>query len=327
MTAFQRFAVAGFVAGLAVTAALGPPLWVVAVLALCGVATSLVVVLATRVATGREALVALHHTIAVLAGSAAVLALLGRPVLADLDAVALGLGTMIAVGRLGCLRAGCCHGRPARWGVRYGREALDGTFPAHLAGVRLLPVPAFEAAALAAVVAAGVVMVRSGARPGVALAWFLAASSAARFGLEFLRGDARRREWRGLTEPQWTALLLVAGVAVCTGFAPVAVLLLAAAVALPRRLRWDHRDVDALAACLHASAAGRATLTTLPCGLLVSAQRTAGVAHLTVSAPGGEPVDARRLRRIRALARTLSPEPVEATVHGGAAATVHLVLR
>ena len=202
---FQRCAVTGFVLGVLLAALLGPPVWLIAVLAGVGVATGFAVVLVTRLLTGRATLVYRHHALAVLAASAGVLAIAGHPVLAGLDAVALGLGVMLAVGRVGCLRAGCCHGRPAARGVRYDRTHLDGTFPEQLAGVRLFPVQALEAGLVLAVVAGGVAIVRGGAAPGAAFAWFVSATAVARFGLSSsaatrsaAAGEAspRRSGWR-----------------------------------------------------------------------------------------------------------------------------------
>src|SRR4051794_21512724 len=121
---FRTFGVLGFAASvaiaLAVTAARGRSVAVEAALIATAGAVFWALAFATRAATGRETLVYYHHEIAVLAAVAAVAAVLGAPVLAHLDATALGLGAFLSLGRVGCLSAGCCHGRPARRGVRYG---------------------------------------------------------------------------------------------------------------------------------------------------------------------------------------------------------------
>ena len=60
-----------------------------------------------------------------IAVATVLLSLLDAPVLSYLDVTVLSLGLFLAWGRLGCLMAGCCHGRPQNWGVRYkGRNML-----------------------------------------------------------------------------------------------------------------------------------------------------------------------------------------------------------
>ena len=331
MSAFQRFAVAGFAAGVLLAATLGPPLWVIAVLAAAGVVTAFAVVLATRLLTGQEALVYQHHEIAILAVSSGVLALAGRPVLADLDAVALGVGVMLAAGRLGCLSAGCCHGRPAAIGVRYQRTRLDGTFPPQLAGVRLFPVQALEAVLILVIVGVGVAMIEAGAAPGAAVAWYVTASAAERFVLELLRGDTQRRRWRGVTEPQWLALALTAGVAIGgAGWGhTVTVCVLAAAtvaLALLGGAMIDDRDISALAACVHAAPSGSVELVALPCGAIVSAGRTGAARHLTMSRADGAPVDPRQARRLARVMAHLVRAPRRPEIRPGAGATMHVLL-
>ncbi|MGW4059385.1 prolipoprotein diacylglyceryl transferase family protein [Amycolatopsis sp. NPDC004747] len=166
--------------------------------------------------TGRTRLVCLHGEAAAFAAAAGLLLLLHRPVLTGLGVAAPGVGLFLAAGRIGCLSAGCCHGRPARWGVRYGERHVAAGLPAEYAGVPLVPVAAVEAVALAAaaVVAA---LVTAGGGPG--FGWYLGLHLAARFGLEFLRGDEARPVLGCLTEAQWSALAGT-GVLVSTPAAP-----------------------------------------------------------------------------------------------------------
>jgi hypothetical protein len=107
---------------------------------------------------------------------------------------------------------GCCHGRPGRFGVRYREQHAGAGFPSCYVGVRLLPVQAIESAGVLVIVAAGVVAVLRGAPPGAALAWYIVAYDAGRFGLEFLRGDAERPYRAGFSTPQWLSLVLTLGV-------------------------------------------------------------------------------------------------------------------
>lgn len=158
-----------------------------------------------RALTGRETIVALEHVWIALGCAAAVVWLLGEPVLASLDVVVPALATFLAAGRIGCLLVGCCHGRPSSVGIRYGDEAVRDGFPAHLAGIRLFPVQAVEALALTAVGAAGLAAL-PWAPEGSVLTWFLLAYAVIRFGLEGLRGDERPHVL-GLSLNRWLCVL------------------------------------------------------------------------------------------------------------------------
>lgn len=162
--------------------------------------------LARRAVTGREEIVLLEHVWFAEACSAVFLTVIHVPVLAHLDAVAVGLCGFLAAGRVGCLLAGCCHGRPSSIGIVY-----HACVSPHLSGVRLFPVPAIEALGLAAIGLTGLVALPF-ARPGEVMAWFLIAYAVLRFGLEGLRGDARPH-LLGLSQARWMAIA-EAGVAI-----------------------------------------------------------------------------------------------------------------
>lgn len=63
-----------------------------------------------------------------------------------MDVLAPGLVIAHAFGRLGCLGAGCCYGRPTAlpWGVRFNSDLVEGVFR----GIPLHPVQAYEFVAL-----------------------------------------------------------------------------------------------------------------------------------------------------------------------------------
>lgn len=170
------------------------------------------------VVRGVEDAVLWHDLLVVLGAASLALFAWDLPVLAHLDGVALGAGVALALGRVGCLLAGCCHGRPARRGIRYGRAHAARGFPACYVGVPLVPVQALEAGWLTVVVVVGVVTLlgelpgRGPSPPGTALGWFLSAYAGGRFALELLRGDQRPHVGR-LSEPQWASLVVVAAVA------------------------------------------------------------------------------------------------------------------
>ena len=192
------------------------PLFALLVVAL-GLAAALGLAFATKAATGAERFTFHHYQLAVLATGGAVLAAGGLPVLAGLDLLAIALCLTQSVGRLGCLGAGCCHGRAALWGVRYGDDHAAEGFPGDLVGVRLWPVQLVESLGLALLAAAISVVVLSGrpadaAPPGTALALYLGGGAALRFLVERFRGD-HRASVIGLSEAQWTAMAVLAAVA------------------------------------------------------------------------------------------------------------------
>jgi hypothetical protein len=193
---------------LALTRAQGLSLAVAAVLVPVGALTSFGVALGTKVVTGEESHRYLHHEIAFLITFPLTLWLLGEPVLRYLDTVLLGLGTVLGFGRLGCLMAGCCHGKPAGWGVCYRERHVAWGFPPELAFVRLFPVQLLEAGLVLGLVAVGAVLVLSDAAAGTAAGMYVVGYGVIRFALEYLRGDSVRAYWRGFSHVQWTLLAI-----------------------------------------------------------------------------------------------------------------------
>ncbi|HEX2049878.1 MAG TPA: prolipoprotein diacylglyceryl transferase family protein [Actinomycetota bacterium] len=230
---------------LSLVARRGLPLGPMVLVAAAACATFLALALAVKVVTGVETLTYYHHEIAVFAVAAALLAAAGGPIAAYLDATAAGIGAFLAFGRIGCLLAGCCFGRPWRRGVRYGHDHAAEGFPDALVGVPLFPLQAAEAAAAAAITAAVSVAVLRGAAPGVAFCLYVVAYDAVRFALELARGDAERRYALGFSEAQWTAFAL-----------SVAVVIAGAAGVVPARW-WHAGGAAAIAAGALAVAATR----------------------------------------------------------------------
>jgi hypothetical protein len=182
---------------------------VVVVLLASGVFTFLALAMATKIVTGRESLVYYHHEVAILSVSAGLLAALELPVLPYLDVTALGLGVFLVCGRCGCLLVGCCHGKPYRWGIRYGPEHAAEGFPSCYVGARLFPVQALEAILVALIVSVGAFAVLLGRPAGTAWSLYIVSYSTARIWLEELRGDGARPYWLRLSEAQWTSLALI----------------------------------------------------------------------------------------------------------------------
>jgi hypothetical protein len=185
--AFRVFALTGLGTGIALSLAVSraPLPQLVAVLA--GLLTCLGA-LCIRVAMTRQGdLVWSEHEAAVLAATLVVGLTTGH-VWELLDAVAVGLTAMLAIGRVGCLLAGCCHGRPARRGITY-TPAHD--LPARFTNVPLFPVQLVESVWAVLLTVIGVVLIGASA-PGITCLIVLGAQAAGRFVLEGWRGDEGR---------------------------------------------------------------------------------------------------------------------------------------
>jgi hypothetical protein len=237
----------GFAAGLATAAIVGrdaglAPIGWMAIAAVP--ALSLFATLAmARLGVWRGPIVFHEKAAIAVAATAAALLALGEPVASGIDLVTLGIGAFLAIGRLGCLNAGCCHGRRARRGVRYRWVHAAAGFPERWVGMTLFPVQLVDGAISAVAVLVGIIAMRDGS-PGTAAASYACVYGAGRFVIERFRGDGRRNQRAGLTEAQWAMIAVVAIAAVARpswwSIAVASALALAAlvvAVARSRR-RW-----------------------------------------------------------------------------------------
>lgn len=131
----------------------------------------------------------------------------------DYFAVAAPVGH--AIGRIGCLGAGCCFGGPTSlpWGVVYRNESS--LVPKEWLGTPLHPSQLYEAAgnlAIAGVCWVLLKKVQDGRlRTGTAMAAYTCLYALLRFLIEFTRADDRGGWLVGLSPAQWTALALSVG--------------------------------------------------------------------------------------------------------------------
>jgi phosphatidylglycerol:prolipoprotein diacylglycerol transferase len=136
-------------------------------------------------------------------------------VVADLAAPAIALGQ--AIGRIGCFMAGDDYGTPTHvaWAVTFTDPDAAQIGGAPL-GVPLHPVQLYESAVCLVLFAFLVWLSRRRHRPGAIILAYTFLYAVARFGLEFLRGDADRGfVLHGfLSTSQFIAILLVAAVAI-----------------------------------------------------------------------------------------------------------------
>lgn len=162
----------------------------------------------TKILAGREVIIYYHHEIAVIATSTLFLRTTGQRALPYLDILVLGLGLFLALGRIGCLMVGCCHGRLCSWGIEYGEDHAGTGFPHYLVGVRLFPIQALESILAFSIVVWGLFLLSKEHQPGSIFLFYVVTYGCGRFCLEFLRGDAARPYLYGFSEAQWTSLLL-----------------------------------------------------------------------------------------------------------------------
>lgn len=211
---YNLFGISGMlvtgILALGLTYARGLSIPVTLALLLLALLISIAHVILTIKLTGNDRLVFLRYFLSIMAVSALFLHLLNRPVIPYLEVIALGLGGMQCLGRIGCFMAGCCHGRPHRLGVAYQQRQLTAGFSKYLIGVRLIPVQLIESAWIGFSVLAGLIHVLIDSMPGVGLGTYLVLFSAGRFFLEMLRGDRLRTYRAGLSEAQWLSALIIA---------------------------------------------------------------------------------------------------------------------
>ena len=104
-----------------------------------------------------------------------------------------------AIGRIGCLLAGCCYGSQCElpWSI-------------HLHGLNRHPVQLYESILL---VGLGFILLRGILQKNwsnkIVISIYLASYSVIRFCLEFFRGDEVRGVFGGLSSSQWISLLII----------------------------------------------------------------------------------------------------------------------
>jgi prolipoprotein diacylglyceryltransferase len=291
--------------------------------------------LGLKVLTGDERLVFYHHLFVGSSAALGTLWLAGAPFLPYLDIVACLAAVVTGFGRIGCLLAGCCHGRPWRHGVAYtAAHAADG-FPSPYVGIRLVPVQAMESAWSFVVAAVCSAIVLRADTPGMALALFGVAQPGGRFLLEFFRGDEREPELRGLTHAQWTAAAMtLTTLAIARPW-----LLLPTVAGLLAIAWWARRRADVLLAPAHvfevldaamrARDMGSASLPQVTSrGLRITGGDADGSVHYTVSSMRGSlsPRVMLRLARLVKYASGLDRDCIVIPGQSGQHGVFHIVL-
>ena len=111
------------------------------------------------------------------------------PVWATADAIAPGIALGHVVGRMGCVLAGCCYGKPTTlpWGITF-----SDAFAAANVGTPLHPTQLYDAAAELLILILLVTTERRGRAYAGRTFWiYILLYAVSRFGIEFFRGDPR----------------------------------------------------------------------------------------------------------------------------------------
>ena len=133
------------------------------------------------------------------------------PLWATCDAFAPGIAAGQAVGRLGCLLAGCCYGHPTDlpWGVTFTNPTAAANVGTPL-DVGLHPTQLYESAAALVILGVLLAFERRGRSFAGRTFWtYLLLYPAVRFVIEFFRGDPRGAVFDLLSTSQFVSVLLV----------------------------------------------------------------------------------------------------------------------
>ena len=135
----------------------------------------------------------------------------GLPVLATADAFAPAVAAGHAIGRVGCLAAGCCWGKECQrpWAVTFTNPVAHQLFGTPL-GIPLHPTQLYEAGTEALTFVLLYRLFRRAHRPGAIIGLYLVLYGCARFVIEFFRAPEGTNPFGGpLTGAQWISVALV----------------------------------------------------------------------------------------------------------------------
>ena len=133
------------------------------------------------------------------------------PLWVTCDAFAPGIVLGQAVGRVGCLLAGCCYGHPTDhpWGITF-TDPIAATNVGTPLGVSLHPTQLYESFAAILILAFLLLLERKGRTFNGRTFWtYLLLYPVARFLIEFLRGDPRGTVFDVLSTSQFVSVLLI----------------------------------------------------------------------------------------------------------------------
>lgn len=122
-----------------------------------------------------------------------------------LDLYAVATPLFHTFGRVGCFFGGCCYGRECSHGILIRENQLNPS----VAGVPRFPVQLVEAGCNLLIFLLLLSLFRRKHAEGKLILVYLTVYPTVRFSLEFLRGDAIRGVWLGLSTSQWISVILL----------------------------------------------------------------------------------------------------------------------
>jgi phosphatidylglycerol:prolipoprotein diacylglycerol transferase len=132
------------------------------------------------------------------------------PLWTTTDIFAPGIALGHIVGRLGCLMAGCCFGRPSSvpWAITFRDPAAQANVGTPL-GVPLHPTQLYEAGAEALILMVLLGLERRGRSfPGRTFWTYMLLYGVSRFAIEFYRGDSRGMVFATVSTSQFVSLII-----------------------------------------------------------------------------------------------------------------------
>src|ERR1700746_135251 len=99
----------------------------------------LILAFAEKIISGNENYVLYRQMLFSIVCVSLALFFFNTPILSYLDIYVCGFGIFHICGRIGCYKAGCCHGRPFIFGSSYAENFRSQGFPGYLIDVILFP--------------------------------------------------------------------------------------------------------------------------------------------------------------------------------------------
>ena len=212
LNSFHKFGIVGYITGiltaLVLTHNLGLSLWVIAIVSIVAVFGFFFLNMIIKISIKKENIVYYHHEIFILFLCGLVLLALNLPVWRYLDIIIIALGIFLFWGRMGCFSVGCCHGKLYKYGFEYKDTSLSKTIAPAYIGFKIFPIQILESL-FVFILVSNLIFILPNSKPGFVLLLYTLFYGWYRFIVEFYRGDIDRPYWSGISEAQYTSLILV----------------------------------------------------------------------------------------------------------------------
>lgn len=212
LNAFHKFGIVGYITAILTSMILihqlRLSLWVIAIVSLVAAFGFFFLNMVIKIGLKRENIVYYHHEIFILFLCGVVLFLLKLPVWRYLDVIIIAIGVFLFWGRMGCFAVGCCHGRLSTFGCIYKETAQSQYIAPAYIGYKIFPMQILESIFVLILVSFLIFLVPY-SKPGFILLLYNLFYGVYRFLAEFYRGDTDRPYIWGISEAQFTSLILL----------------------------------------------------------------------------------------------------------------------